>query len=174
MLLFAIRTTPRAASVRSTPSLPATASSAAPDRLHVGLDLAAAEVVAVDPAELEVRVGRRRLGPAAPVRRPGPGTAPAETRADVQLPEVVDPGDAAAAVADLDEVDDRHHDRVAGREAAALDPVVRDDPHLAALDQRALRGRAADVEREHVRLADQAAELGSAPEAARRARTRPS
>ena len=41
---------------------------------------------------------------------------------------------------------------------------------MAALDQRALRGRAADVEREHVRLPDQPAELGGAPEPARGAR----
>ena len=108
------------------------------------------------------------LGPAAAVRRRsrhGAGRA----GPDVELAEVVDPGDAAAALADLDEVDDRHQDRVAGRHAAALDPVVGDDLELATLDQRALRGRPADVERKHVGLADQPAELGGAPEAACRA-----
>ena len=78
-------------------------------------------------------------------------------RADVELAEVVDPGDAAAALTDLHQVDDGNEDRIAGREAAALDPVVGDDPHLPAVDQRALGGGAADVERDDVRLADEPA-----------------
>jgi len=39
---------------------------------------------------------------------------------------------------------------VAGAATAAPDPVVGDDPNLAAIDQRALGGRAADVQGEDV------------------------
>ena len=88
----------------------------------------------------------------------------------MQLAEVVDPGDRAAAVADLDDVDDRHHDGIAGRAPAPLDPIVGHDLYVAALDQRALGGRAADVERENIGLADDAAELGCAPEPGGRTR----
>src|SRR5581483_2192820 len=139
------------------------------DRAHVRLDLAAAEIVAVDPTEREVRVGGRRLGAASAVRG-GAGDGAGGLRADVELAEVVDPRDASAALADLDEVDDGDEDRIAGGKAAALDPVVGDDPHLPVLDQRALRGGAADVEGDDVRLADEPAQLGRAPETARRAR----
>ena len=135
-------------------------------RVHVRVR-AAAEERRVDPPEREVRVGRRRVLPALAVGG-GPRRGARGLRADVQLAEVVDPGDAAAAVADLDEVDDRHHDRVARGAAVALDPVVGHHLHVAALDQRALRRRAADVEREHVRLADQPPQLRRAPEPARR------
>jgi hypothetical protein len=130
--------------------------------------VAAAEELRVDASEREVGVGRGCLLPAEPVRR-RTGERAGRARADVQLAEVVDPGDAAPAVADLHQVDDRHHDRVAGGPPVSLDPVVGHDPHAATLDQRALRGRAADVEREDVRIPDQPSELRGAPEAARRA-----
>ena len=139
------------------------------DRVHVGLHLAAAEIVAVDAAQPEIGVGGGGLRPAAPVgrrARHGAGRA----RADAQLAVVVDPGDRAAAVADLHQVHDGDHDRVAGRGAGAPDPVVGLDPHARVLDQRALGGGAADVERQHVGLADEAAELGRAPDAGRRPR----
>src|SRR5439155_18590043 len=83
------------------------------DGWQIGLDLAAAEVVRVDPPEREVRVrGRRRCAAAAIGGRTGDGAC--RLRPDVQLPEFVDVGDAAAAVPDLHQVDDRDHDRVAG------------------------------------------------------------
>ena len=133
-------------------------------RAHVGIDRAAAEIVLVDPPEPQIGVGRRRIGPALAVgRRPRQRTG--RLRADMQLAEIVDPGDRAAAIADLDQVDHRNHDRIAGRRAVALDPVVGHDLDLAVLDQRALSRRAADVECKHIGLSDQLAELGRAPEA---------
>ena len=168
MLLFAIRTIPRAASSRGTPSVPASASSTpatasmsasiSPPQKYSGLIRPSSRLASVVVAS--------------PPPRPydaGPGTAPAERGTDVELAEVVDPGDAAAAVPDLDEVDDRDHDRVPRRALGALDPVVGRDAHMAALDQRALRRRPADVEREHVRLADQPPQRGGAPDTAGRA-----
>ena len=86
--------------------------------LDVEADLAAEEVVGVEPAEHDVRVGDGRLGAAAPVAdRAGVGArAP---RADAQQPARVDPRDRAAARADLDEVDDRRPHRVAGERQPA-------------------------------------------------------
>ena len=168
MLLLAMRMMPRAASSASTPSFSPTAVDAPLRRLHVGGDLAAAEIVLVDAAEPEIGVGGGGLGAAAAIGG-GAGHRAGRLRADMQLAEIVDPGDRAAAIADLDQVDHRHHDRIAGRGAVALDPVVGLDLDLAVLDQRAFCGGAADVEREHVRLADQLAELGRTPEAGGRA-----
>ena len=139
------------------------------DGLHVGVELTAAEVVRIDAPEREVGVGRRGLGAPARVRGRA-GNRAGRLRSDVKLPEVVDPGDAAAAAADLDQIDDRHHDRIAGGLPAAFDPVVGHDLHTPSLDEGALGGRAADVQREHVRVADQPSELGGAEDAARRAR----
>ena len=134
---------------------------------HVGLQFTAAKIIRINPSQGEVRVGRRRVVPAAAVGgRTGDGAGRART--DVQLAELVDPGDASASLADLDHVDHRHHRRIAGRGRAAFDPVVRHDPDLPALDQRALRGGPADVEREDVGLIDQPPERGGAPEPARR------
>src|SRR5579875_2734076 len=159
MLLLAIRTIPRAASVRSTPSFWATSSRAR---------LTAAISARISPPARKLRSMRPSAMFASVVG--GTGLRACRLRADVQLAEVVDPRDRAAAAADLDQVDDRDHDRVAGGQTAALDPVVRHDLHVPALDQRALGRRPADVEREHVRLANQATEFGGAPEAARRPR----
>ncbi len=136
-------------------------------RRHIGDDIAADEIVLVDAAEREVGVGGGGIGAAAAIGG-GAGDRAGRFRADMQLLELVDPGDRAAAIADLDQVDHRHHDRVAGRLAVALDPVIGLDSDVAALDQRAFRRRAADIERQHIRLADDAAELGSAPEAGSR------
>ncbi len=90
-------------------------------------------------------------------------------RADMQLTEIIDPGDRSAAIADLDQIDHRHHDRVAGGLTVALDPVIGLDRDLIVFDQRAFGGGAADVERQDVRLADDPAKLGRAPEAGGRA-----
>ena len=80
----------------------------------------------------------------------------------------IDPGDRAAAGADLDDVHHRHLDRVARERRRALDVVLAAHAHLAALDERGLRGGAADVERDQVRLADEPSDLGSADHAADR------
>ena len=111
--------------------------------------LASVVVASVPPAPVGRRARHRACG-----ARPHP-----------QLAEVVDPGDGAAAVADLHQIDHRHHDRIAGRGTAPPDPVVGLDAHARVLDQRALGGGAADIEREHVGLADQPAQLGRAPDA---------
>ena len=137
-------------------------------RRHVGTHAAAAEELRVDPAERQVGVGGGgRLAAAAIGGRPRRGAG--ALRTDVQLAEIIHPGDRAATVADLDQVHHRHHDRVAGRTRRALDPVVGGDGDLAVLDQRAFGGGAADVQGKHVGLAEQAAECGGAEEAAGRA-----
>ena len=137
-------------------------------RRHIRHHLAAAEIVTVDPAEPEVGIGRRRIHPAAPVSC-RTRLCPGRLRPDMQFAEIIDPGDGAAAVADLDQIDHRHHHRIAGRGAGALDPVIGLDPHRAALDQRAFRGGAADVDGQHIGFADQLAQFRSPPEARGRA-----
>ena len=113
---------------------------------------AAEEEAGVEIAEHEVGVGQRRPGAAAAVAgrtRIGAGAA----RADAQQAAIVDLGDAAAAGADLDHVDDGDADR----QAAALAELVHArDFHAVALDrraaahERALGGGAAHVEGEQV------------------------
>ena len=131
---------------------------------HVRVQFAAAEVVAVHPSQPEIRVGGGRV-PAAHTVGCRTGHSACRTRSDVQLAEFVDPGYRTAAVADLDHVDDRHHDRVARRPAVAPDPVVGHDLDVALIDERALCRGAADVEGDNIPVADQRAELGSAPDA---------
>ena len=164
-----MRMTPRAASSRVDAELFADGRHRRLGRLHVGDDFAAAEIIPVDPAEPEIGVGRRRLFAAAAIGG-RPRNRARRLRADMQLAEIVDPGDRAAAVADLNEIDHGNHDRVAGGSAVALDPVVGLDRDLAVLDQRTFGRGAADVERQHIQLAYQLAELRRAPEAGRRAR----
>ena len=72
------------------------------------------EVVGIDPAEHEVRVGHGRLGPARAVAGRA-GRCPGAPRPDLQHPRFrLDPGDAPAAGADRGDVDDRHGDRILG------------------------------------------------------------
>ena len=74
--------------------------------------VAAEEVAGVEQPEREVGVGDRRRGAAAAVaRRAGVGAG--GLRADLEQAELVDAGEAAAAGADLDEVDRRHRHREA-------------------------------------------------------------
>ena len=133
--------------------------------VDVEADLAAEEVPRVQPAEHEVRVRDRRLGAAAAVAdRPRVGAR--ALRPDAQEAARVDPGDRAAAGADLDEVDDGRPYRVA-REGHAADPgarmaadvVVLRHRRAAVLDQADLRGRAAHVEGEDVRTAERLPEV---------------
>ena len=114
---------------------------------RVELQLAAEEAVGVEPAEHQIGVGHRRLGAAAAVADRARRRAGA-ARADVQAALRVEPGDRAAAGADLDDVDHRRLDRKALHVAA--DVVDRLDREAAVLDQRALRGGAAHVEGDDV------------------------
>ena len=168
---------PFAASTTASPSGFAQRSSIARARaVDVEGDLAAEEVARVEPAEHEVRVGDGRLGAAAAVAdRPGIGAR--ALRPDAQQAARVDPGDRAAAGADLDQVDDRRPHRVAGeRQAAdpgarvAADVVVLRHRRPAVLDQADLGGRAAHVEREDVRSPERRAECGGRDHARGRAR----
>ena len=113
----------------------------------------AEEVLRVDHARHQLGVGdRRRAAALAVARRPRVGARAA--RPHVQAARVVEPRDRAAARADLDDVDDRDVGRVARALRRPLELVLGGDLGLAALDQRALGGRAADVEVDDVALAD--------------------
>ncbi len=114
-----------------------------------------------DPAEEDVRVRDGGLGPATSVaggsrvRAGAPGTDPQEAAG-------VDPGDAPAAGADLDEVHDGPEDRQAaavrdGRpgSGAGSDLEGRGLAGLAAGDHADLRGRSAHVESDGVAAADE-------------------
>ncbi len=133
------------------------------------LQPAAEEVVGREHAGDELRVGDRGLGASAPVGGRARIGARA-LRADDDRAAGVDAGDRAAAGADLDDVDDRHHHRVARPVRAPLDAVLGRGRHRRVLDQRALRGRAADIEVDEVGLADALADPRRARDAARRAR----
>ena len=109
----------------------------------------------IEPAEHDVGVGDGRLGAAAAVAdRAGIGAG--ALRPDLERADLVDPGDAAAAGADLDHVDHRQHHRMAA--GVAADVIARRHRRLAVADQARLGGGAAHVERDHVgeaeRLAD--------------------
>ena len=142
MAAFAISTIPLAASVTDSPKrLRAALLDRASGALHVEPDLAAEEVRRVEAAEHDVRVRDGRLDTAAAVAdRPRVGTG--ALRADPEEATGVDPGDRAAACADLDEVDDRRPHRVAGERhpadpgaGVASDVVVLRDRRPAVLDR---------------------------------------
>ena len=129
--------------------------------------LAAEEVAGLEPAEREVRVGDGGLDAAAVVAGRARHRAGA-LRPDVEALELVEPGDRAAADADLEDVDHVAADREAGVRPA--DVVDRLDRVAAALDHGAFRRGAAHVERDQVVDAERAAERGGADAAADRAR----
>ena len=117
------------------------------------------EVVGVEDARDELRVGDGGLGAAALVAgRAGLGTC--ALRANANGAAGVDPGDRAAAGADLDDVDDGHHHRVAGVVGAPANLVLGGRRDLAVEDQRALGSGAADVEVDDVGLAAAGADAG--------------
>ena len=117
----------------------------APSRVE--LHLAAEKVIRAEAAEHDVGVGDGRLGAAAAVAdRAGIGAG--ALRADLQGADFVDPGDAAAAGADFDDVDHRHHDRMAA--GVAADVIAWRHGRLAVADQAGLGGRAAHVEGDDV------------------------
>src|SRR5207248_3621554 len=102
--------------------------------VHVERDLAAEEVVRVETAEDDVGVGHGRLDAAAAIAD-GPRIGARALRPYPQQPAGVDPGDRAAAGADLDEVDDRRADGVA-REREAADARRRVAADLVVLRDR--------------------------------------
>ena len=122
--------------------------------IDVELDLAAEEVARVDAAGDHVRIGESGLGPAPTVGRRS-GVRARALRAYPERAGRVEPRDRAASGPDLDDVDDRHLHRIAGGGRCALDVIVAGQPERAALDERRLRGRAADVERDQVLLPEQ-------------------
>ena len=124
--------------------------------LGVERHLTAEEIIRIEPPQHEIRVGDRRLGsPAAVAYRPGIGTR--ALRADLERSDLVDPGDAAAARTHLDQIDHRHHDRVAARVSA--DVVARGHGGLAFAYQARLGGGAAHIEGDHVGESQRASRL---------------
>ena len=112
--------------------------------------LATEEVRRVEHAEQQIGIGDGRLRAAAAVgRRTGLGTG--RIRPDLQQSELVDARDAAAARADLHQIDRRDRDRKA---RSLLEPIhARDlevvaELRLALLDETRLCGRPAHVETE--------------------------
>jgi hypothetical protein len=87
----------------------------------------------------------------------GPGSAPADSGPTFKQPELVDAGEAAAAGADLDEVDRRHRHREARPLLEAVDAGHLEgvgELGLAVLDQARLGGGAAHVEAQQPVLAE--------------------
>ena len=109
---MAISTMPCAASSGSIPSGTATSfCDAVAGRRNVEVHLAAHERARPDPPKRDVRVGDRRLDTAVAIAdRPGVGAGAA--RPDLERADLVDPGDAAAAGADLDDIHDGAEDRM--------------------------------------------------------------
>ena len=133
--------------------------------------LAAEKELRVEIAEHQIGIGHGRLVAALPVAgraRIGAGAV----RPDLEQPEAVDPGDAAAAGADLDHLDHRHLDRQAAallEAVLAVDLEICRDQGFAMLDQAGLGGGAAHVEREQARAVDQPAVVGGGERAGGRA-----
>ncbi len=120
----------------------------------VDRQIAAQQRFAVEIAEHDVGVADGRMRAAAPIGG-GAGEGAGAVRPDLQCAAGIDPGDAAAAGADLGKVDDRHPHRVAGAlqpalGRAAADLVLGGDGDLAVGDQARLGGGAAHVERNQI------------------------
>ena len=125
--------------------------------------------LAADAAEHHVGVRDRGLGRRRAGSRPGRASAPALRGPTFSAPDLVDPGDAAAAGADLDDVDDRQHHRVAA--GVAADVVALGDRRLAVADQARLGRRAAHVEGDRRSRSRAACRLRPRRSRRRRART---
>ena len=141
--------------------------SSMPRRAACGVELhrAAEEIVRVEPAEHHIGVGDGRLGAAAAIAdRAGIGAG--ALRADLERADVVDPGDRAAAGADLDHVDHRQHHRMAA--GIAADVIAGRQRRLAVADQARLGGGAAHVERDDVGIAERDADPRRGDDAADR------
>ena len=136
-----------------------------PGRGLVEAHLAAKEVVRVEAVQDEVGVGDGGLGPALPVARGG-GIGASALRADPQHAARVHPRDGAAARPDLDQIDDRGADGIAGALGAVLRPgrgadlVLLGDAGGAVLDEPGLGCGAAHVEGQDVVESQDLAEVG--------------
>ena len=143
-------------------------------RRRVDRQVAAEQRLPVEIAQHDVGVADGGLGAAAAIADRARLRTGA-LRADLQRAAGIDPGDAAAAGADLGEVDDGHADRVAGAVQPAVDVAVAAHlvfgrhSHLAAGDQAGLRRRAAHVERDQVGPAELPADQRGGDDAGRRA-----
>ncbi len=104
-------------------------------RADIELHFAAQEILRIEPAEQQIRIGDRRLAAAAAVGNRA-GRRARALRADVQAFLRIDPRDGAAAGADFDDVDNRGLDREAFDVAVGV--VHRVDREASVLDQRAL------------------------------------
>ena len=150
MFSLAISTTDAASSIGSIPR-PAASRSTGSIEGRVESHAPAEEVVGVEASEQEVRVRHRHLAAAAAVAD-RTGLRPGAARADAKEAARVDPRDRAAAGTDRLDVDQR--DR---RRQSPLDLVLRRVALLAADDDADVGARAADVERDHVLLAQRSA-----------------
>ncbi len=131
---------------------------------HVEHDVAAGEVLRVEPSEQQVRVGQRRPLSAHRVAR-GAGARAGALGADAQQSARVDPRDRSAAGADRADVDHRGADRDAELELEALRSL-----ELPVVHQRDVARRAADVDRHDLLDARERREVGTAEHAAHRPR----
>ena len=114
------------------------------------------EILGHDPTEDDVGVRDRRILPTASVAG-GPRIGPGTLRADPRMTAGIDPRDAAATRADLDEVDDRTKDRIPAGDRHCRPGTLRganlelgQRPCLAIEDQPDLGSRATHVERDRV------------------------
>ena len=119
---------------------------------RVQSDPSAEVLVRVHPSEQELTVGDRRL-PSAPSVAGRTRLRPGALRPDLELASGIDVGDRAAAGADGVDVRHRHHGMVVAD--AGVEHVL--DPQLSPGSDPDVRGGAADVEADHVRLAGQPA-----------------
>ena len=131
----------------------------------VELHLAAEEILGIEPAEQQIGVGDGRLGAAAAVAGRSRHRAGA-ARPDIEPALVVEPGDRAAADADLEDVDDVAADREAG--VGPADVIDRLHRIAAALDHGAFRRGAAHVEGDEIVDAEELAVARRADAAADR------
>ena len=139
---------------------------AAPGGVGIELHLAAQKIVGIEPPQHHIGVGDGGLQAAAAVAdRAGIGAG--ALRPDLERAHVVEPGDRAAARADLDHVDHRQHHRMAA--GVTADIVARRHGRLALAHQAGLRRCAAHVERDDVAKAERAADLRRGDDAADRA-----
>lgn len=100
----------------------------------IELDPPPEEVVRVDPVGDHVRVRQRWLRPAPAVAgRPGVGAC--AVRPHLERSGGVDPRDRATSRPDLDDVDDRDLDRIAGEHRRALEVVVAGKADGTSLDE---------------------------------------
>ncbi len=124
-------------------------------------DLSAQEVIGVDAPRQDVGVADGWLvtAPAVAYRS---GVSPGADRTYPQRARFVEPGNRAAASANLDDVDGGHQDGIPGIITPMLDLVLGGDLGRAFLYQRGFGRRAADVQRDDVRLTDHLADEGGA------------